>query len=1032
MANYASLKTAIESVIKTNGNKEITGQILQNAIIALIESLGAEFQFAGVATPGSTGTNPGTPDYKVMYIAGVGTYPNFGGTEVEKGHIGVFAYNGSWNNVVVETGAYFEFQEYPSGDAIEFTFYDSDNTEGKTIKINKTVSGINNAPDEAISQWWAAQIQRKIQDVQGFTDNFTSLSTAEQSLGLFGIIKTGKVIDSITGVNKLIFIDDESNEYTVNTTDLPYVAPADFVSVKLQSGTASNVSINVRGDNDVLISHININEIANHPAAYTSAALALGDVPTLYRRKGMKVVYYDDTLSLWVEMLNVDDAGANWWTDVTNNWVIEGPIETELTTNTGGQQLRVGGTKRGNLDDVLNVNVWNNQATEYASRAAARAAVPANKRKLGAFITYLVSFGENITEWIIEEFIGTSTSNWETDGNWKLINNFKPSTALEFKRLSLGKQFENYFNAVLYGSQSRWRYVGDSNYQFRLYPIKSGDIVKLTAGNNGSSYALLTDIPTPIEDEISGASKVSMDSNEIVTLNITNDGYLYVLHLYNGIENSCEVEINGVDASTSWDDVLQKIKQISDYIGTKTISDLNRYGIRLLGQSDSVINLNNPIILSQNGDSVELFVETNELQSVNEKAYAFSNSGSNDSKYYAIALAKDYIGLRDMNANWLYRNDIITDGRIRVKIEYTNDVINLYVNGQLETTIATQSTIQIASIGNGGNGTYGYWNGVVYSLKVNGSELNILKSSTSDKITIVNYPDLPKGLLEYNKSADKFIFYDHLKDDLYLGFNISHVIDNTEIVYLNEWRLNGGALYQYNNGVMTEICKTIHSPENEFTIKFSGKADYTGGYHGDERIDVDSDSFVKFFADGVLLNLSKKFVIECADFHYLQRSSLHETTNDGTTVITGHPIVAYHYKDTECANNQIIVKNSVKMASQQTVEEAFGGLFCTHKDAATFAVYPFGEQTPELVGNSTYYNSNNPDNPEIAFWNPSHNLMVIISGVFEQGEDNSELTRLQIWDRSSDTKYYHRTGNNYSKTFAANAIIRNKQIVQFK
>lgn len=93
MANYATIKAAIQEVIKTNGNEEITGALLQQSLLAMINSLGAEYQFCGVATPS---TDPGTPDHNVAYIAGVGTYPNFNNTTVLINTIACFKYNGSW------------------------------------------------------------------------------------------------------------------------------------------------------------------------------------------------------------------------------------------------------------------------------------------------------------------------------------------------------------------------------------------------------------------------------------------------------------------------------------------------------------------------------------------------------------------------------------------------------------------------------------------------------------------------------------------------------------------------------------------------------------------------------------------------------------------------------------------------------------------------------------------------------------------------------------------------------------------------
>lgn len=97
MSNYNSLKTTIDANIKQNGNQEITGQILNSVLNAMVNTLGAGYQFAGVAT---TATNPGSPDAKVFYIAnGKGTYTNFGGVEVTEDDVVVLYWEASWHKV---------------------------------------------------------------------------------------------------------------------------------------------------------------------------------------------------------------------------------------------------------------------------------------------------------------------------------------------------------------------------------------------------------------------------------------------------------------------------------------------------------------------------------------------------------------------------------------------------------------------------------------------------------------------------------------------------------------------------------------------------------------------------------------------------------------------------------------------------------------------------------------------------------------------------------------------------------------------
>ena len=80
MGNYEQLKQAVADVIKTNGNQEITGAIMQNTLLSIISTVGSNATFAGIATPT---TNPGTPDQNIFYLAAQpGVYSNFGGVEL--------------------------------------------------------------------------------------------------------------------------------------------------------------------------------------------------------------------------------------------------------------------------------------------------------------------------------------------------------------------------------------------------------------------------------------------------------------------------------------------------------------------------------------------------------------------------------------------------------------------------------------------------------------------------------------------------------------------------------------------------------------------------------------------------------------------------------------------------------------------------------------------------------------------------------------------------------------------------------------
>lgn len=104
MSNYNSLKTTIDANIKQNGNQEITGQILNSVLNQMVTTLGAGYQFAGVAV---SDTDPGTPDAKVFYIAnGKGTYEKFGGINVTEDEVVVLYWDNAWHKVSTGIASY--------------------------------------------------------------------------------------------------------------------------------------------------------------------------------------------------------------------------------------------------------------------------------------------------------------------------------------------------------------------------------------------------------------------------------------------------------------------------------------------------------------------------------------------------------------------------------------------------------------------------------------------------------------------------------------------------------------------------------------------------------------------------------------------------------------------------------------------------------------------------------------------------------------------------------------------------------------
>ena len=97
---YDQIKESIKTVIKENGNYEITGNVLQAVLLSMVDTLGPEYQFLGIATKS---TVPVVVEGNSFYITTeVGTYTNFknsGNTAITVNQLGILtSTNGTaWN-----------------------------------------------------------------------------------------------------------------------------------------------------------------------------------------------------------------------------------------------------------------------------------------------------------------------------------------------------------------------------------------------------------------------------------------------------------------------------------------------------------------------------------------------------------------------------------------------------------------------------------------------------------------------------------------------------------------------------------------------------------------------------------------------------------------------------------------------------------------------------------------------------------------------------------------------------------------------
>lgn len=157
MANYQILKADIDEKIYENAQQKITGENLNSILNAMVATLGAEYQFAGVAT---IDTNPETSDAKVFYIAnGKGTYTNFGGINVTEDDVVILYYDTSWHKVATGIASQEKLSELE-----QKTTEIEENIEPVSVTIH-TVDGVNGYWHYQYGTWFSDDTRRSTEKI---------------------------------------------------------------------------------------------------------------------------------------------------------------------------------------------------------------------------------------------------------------------------------------------------------------------------------------------------------------------------------------------------------------------------------------------------------------------------------------------------------------------------------------------------------------------------------------------------------------------------------------------------------------------------------------------------------------------------------------------------------------------------------------------------------------------------------------------------------------------------------------------------
>lgn len=649
-----------------------------------------------------------------------------------------------------------------------------------------------------------------------------------------------------------------------------------------------------------------------------------------------------------------------------------------ITNITDLEELSIKLTNEIEERGVYNANIYTGSA-DVRTAEQARNFIPKNKRKSLAIVIWRGTDDSGG----ITQFVSGDPANWEKSSAWIDMYDKKK---MKFKNIG----YSNFFkNPIADDSEAIAAIPLEYRCEFMLL-IYRDSAVKM--------HVLLYQRPELIDN---------------VWNNISNWQKLPMIYEFEQLAKDVEIIKNAYQLALPVAEIFEPYKCVVNFNGV-----------------DSVISF--PTIKMENeGDYMEIDATPDKSISM---AKGYSMAQGIRKGYISIGLTSKQIAIRTVLNNgseeWLLSNYTYqSQGTVKLKIEYVGGNIDIYVNGVLAKRRAGYVPIYLSGFGK--NSMWEYWKGDIGKVKVHTQSVDIdtyPKYIFSAQYT--NTPLVRKNGFLTDEQAEKLLvvqniiecsenkvgIYFNIGDGYYGYLFIYHEIDHGDEVFRDEWRISAdGELYKMVSGnFVYQEKQLLIGAENEFTMAFKGMGDFTGGYHGDERIDIDPKCYVMFIADGkeyTFDELRAKGTFSCNTFSYRQKSALYTSSKYKKP----HIKIAYHVKNTYFENGGYRTKNYIETDFIELDEPSlnvitvFTGLFCVHKDCAL-----------NVVGNDgTVYTAVHPNETVelVSSINKADRTVFMTNNGFSAYMDSKLVCTnveqfknppisVQIMDRKDDCKYY--------------------------